>query len=50
MTASHNDDFSRGPVVGDNLRPWWNLLMIELGVLISIPMFVIGGQLGMSLT
>jgi cytosine permease len=50
MSASQNDDFSREPVVGDNLRPWWNLLMIELGVLISIPMFVIGGQLGMSLT
>ena len=50
MSANGNDDFSRAPVSGDNLRPWWNLLMIELGVLISIPMFVIGGQLGMGLT
>lgn len=50
MSASQHDDFARIPVSGQNLRPWWYLLVIELGVLISIPMFVIGGQLGLSLT
>jgi cytosine permease len=45
-----HDDFSRIPVSATNLRPWWYLLTIELGVLISIPIFVIGGQLGVGLT
>jgi len=45
-----NDDFSRIPVDDSNLRPWWYLLTIELGVLISIPVFVIGGQLGIGMT
>ena len=50
MSAAQDDDFSRVPVSGANLRPWWNLLVIELGVLISIPTFVIGGQFGLGLT
>jgi cytosine permease len=50
MTSSLHDDFARTPVANFNLRPWWYLLTIELGVLISIPVFVIGGQLGLSLT
>ena len=50
MSGSSHDDFSRIPVSSSNLRPWWYLLTIELGVLISIPLFVIGGQLGLSLT
>jgi cytosine permease len=49
MSLGH-DDYSRTPVSGEELRPWWYLLVIELGVLISIPMFVIGGQLGLGLT
>ena len=44
------DDFSRAPVAADSLRPWWYLLIIETGVLISIPLFVIGGSLGYGLT
>jgi len=44
------DDFSRAPVAADSLRPWWYLLVIEMGVLISIPLFVIGGSLGYGLT
>jgi cytosine permease len=50
VSALSNDDFSRVPVPAARLRPWWNLLVIELGVLISIPMFVIGGQFALSLT
>lgn len=44
------DDFSRAPVAADSLRPWWYLLVIETGVLISIPLFIIGGSLGYGLT
>ena len=50
MPRPDHDDFSRAPVGSSNLRPWWYLLTIELGVLISIPVFVIGGQLGFGLT
>lgn len=50
MSDSRHDDFSRQPVGGGHLRPWWYLLTIELGVLISIPLFVIGGQLGLGLS
>lgn len=50
MSAVQHDDYSRVPVSGESLSPWWYLLVIELGVLISIPMFVIGGQLGLGLT
>jgi cytosine permease len=50
MNNQKLDDFSRAPVTSDCLRPWWYLLVIELGVLISIPMFVIGGSLGYGLT
>jgi len=49
LSALSNDDYSRTPVPADKLRPWWNLLVIELGVLISIPMFVIGGQYALGL-
>lgn len=49
INSSH-DDFSRTPVTNFNLRPWWYLLIIEMGVMISIPIFLIGGQLGLSLT
>ncbi len=45
-TTQSQDDFSRAPVSDANLRPWWYLLIIETGALISIPLFVIGGQLG----
>lgn len=45
-----HDDFSRTPVSGDYLRPWWYLLIIEMGVMISIPTFVLGGQLGLSMS
>lgn len=50
MTHSLHDDFSRSPVANFNLRPWWYLLIIEMGVMISIPIFVVGGQLGLGLT
>lgn len=49
MSESLHDDFSRMPVDGMNLRPWWYLLIIEMGVMISIPIFVVGGQLGLGL-
>ena len=49
MTASR-DDFSRAPVTGGRLRPWWYLLILEMGVMISIPIFIVGGQLGLGLT
>lgn len=49
MTESLHDDFSRAPVDTVNLRPWWYLLIIEMGVMISIPIFVVGGQLGLGL-
>ncbi|HEY9759566.1 MAG TPA: cytosine permease [Oculatellaceae cyanobacterium] len=45
-----HDDFSKSPVNDANLRPWWYLLIIEMGVMISIPIFVVGGQLGLGLT
>lgn len=48
-TDSIHDDFSRMPVAS-NLRPWWYLLIIEMGVMISIPIFVVGGQLGLGLS
>lgn len=47
---SSHDDFSRSPVADFNLRPWWYLLIIEMGVMISIPIFVFGGQLGLGLS
>jgi cytosine permease len=47
---SSHDDFSRTPVARFNLRPWWFLLIIEMGVMISIPIFVFGGQLGLGLS
>jgi len=50
MSTSLHDDFSRTPVTNFNLRPWWYLLIIEMGVMISIPLFVIGGQLGLGLS
>jgi cytosine permease len=50
MSISSHDDFCREPVSGKNLRPWWYLLIIEMGVMISIPIFVVGGQLGLGLT
>ncbi len=50
LTNQKLDDFSHVPVSDDCLRPWWYLLVIELGVLISIPLFVIGGSLGYGLT
>ncbi len=50
MNNSSHDDFSRTPVADFNLRPWWYLLIIEMGVMISIPIFVLGGQLGLGLT
>src|ERR1700733_13563989 len=50
MRDSSHDDFSRSPVADFNLRPWWYLLVIEMGVMISIPIFVLGGQLGLGLT
>jgi len=37
-------------VSSGNLRPWWYLLVIEIGVMISIPIFVFGGQLGLGLS
>ncbi len=49
IIGSH-DDFSRTPVTNFSLRPWWYLLIIEMGVMISIPVFLIGGQLGLGLT
>ena len=49
MHNSSADDFSRVPVANFNLRPWWYLLIIEMGVMISIPIFVLGGQLGLGL-
>ncbi|HEY9778406.1 MAG TPA: cytosine permease [Planktothrix sp.] len=49
MSHSVHDDFSRSPVSDVNLRPWWYLLVIEMGVMISIPIFVFGGQLGLGL-
>ncbi len=45
-----SDDFAREPVSADKLRPWWYLLIIEMGVMISIPIFVFGGQLGLGLS
>lgn len=45
-----HDDFSRTPVASDHLRPWWYLLIIEMGVMISIPTFVLGGQLGLGMS
>lgn len=48
--SESNDDFSRSPVANAKLRPWWYLLMIEMGVMISVPMFVLGGQLGIGLS
>ena len=45
-----HDDFSRTPVSSDHLRPWWYLLIIEMGVMISIPTFVLGGQLGLGMS
>jgi cytosine permease len=50
MKDSLHDDFSRSPVADFNLRPWWYLLIIEMGVMISIPIFVLGGQLGLGLS
>ncbi|MDQ5937724.1 MAG: cytosine permease [Cyanobacteriota bacterium erpe_2018_sw_21hr_WHONDRS-SW48-000092_B_bin.40] len=50
MSTSIHDDFSRTPVSSGNLRPWWYLLVIEIGVMISIPIFVFGGQLGLGLS
>lgn len=50
MATSIHDDFSRTPVSSGNLRPWWYLLVIEIGVMISIPIFVFGGQLGLGLS
>src|SRR5277367_3842323 len=50
MSTSSHDDFSRTPVANFNLRPWWYLLIIEMGVMISIPIFVLGGQLGLGLS
>ena len=50
MSHSLHDDFSRTPVSGRNLRPWWYLLVIEMGVMISIPTFVFGGQLGLGMS
>lgn len=50
MATSIHDDFSRTPVSSGNLRPWWYLLIIEIGVMISIPIFVFGGQLGLGLS
>lgn len=50
MHIPGHDDFSRTPVSGFNLRSWWYLLIIEMGVMISIPVFVLGGQLGLGLT
>jgi len=50
MSDSLHDDFSRAPVSEANLRPWWYLLIIEMGVMISIPIFVVGGQLGLGLS
>ncbi len=48
MSELH-DDFSRTPVSDSGLRPWWYLMIIEMGVMISIPIFVLGGQLGIGL-
>jgi cytosine permease len=48
--STDSDDFSRIPVADGNLRPWWYLMTLELGLLISIPLFVIGGQIGTTLT
>lgn len=48
MSELH-DDFSRTPVSDSGLRPWWYLMIIEMGVMISIPIFVLGGQLGLGL-
>lgn len=48
MSELH-DDFSRTPVGVSGLRPWWYLMIIEMGVMISIPIFVLGGQLGLGL-
>jgi cytosine permease len=50
MKESIHDDFSKTPVSDSNLRPWWYLLIIEMGVMISIPIFVVGGQLGLGLS
>jgi cytosine permease len=50
MNSSLHDDFSRTPVANFNLRPWWYFLTIEMGALISIPIFFIGGQLGFGLS
>src|SRR3990167_7986258 len=50
MNQSAHDDFARMPVDEAHLRPWWYLLIIETWVLISIPLFVIGGQLGHGLS
>lgn len=50
MSHISHDDFSRSPVDNCSLRPWWYLLIIEMGVMISIPIFFVGGQLGHSLT
>lgn len=50
MSIDTNDDFSRSPVDNFNLKPWWYLLVIEMGVMISIPIFVFGGQLGRGLS
>ena len=49
MSISAHDDYSRTPVANFKLRPWWYLLIIEMGVMISIPIFIVGGQLGRSL-
>jgi cytosine permease len=45
----NKDDYSRTPV-SSNFRPWWYFLTIELGALISVPVFFIGGKLGLALT
>lgn len=45
-----HDDFARSRVEAGSTRPWWYLLIIETGVLISIPLFVIGGELGKGLS
>ena len=50
ISDTTHDDFSRSPVSDFNLRPWWYLLVIEMGVMISIPIFVLGGQLGLGMT
>ncbi len=49
MSELLHDDFSRLPVENVKLRPWWYLMIMEMGVMISIPVFLFGGQLGIGL-